>query len=81
MLSAFPPIGELKLTSVEVVGASDHAVVRGVYSMTLMPPGATVAIADTGKYVELWRKQQDGRWLISWDIFNSDIPLPAPPAK
>jgi uncharacterized protein (TIGR02246 family) len=81
MLSAFPPVGEVKLTAGEVVGASDHAVVRGVYSMTVMLPGSTVAIADTGKFVELWRKQADGKWLLSWDIWNSDIALPAPAAK
>jgi uncharacterized protein (TIGR02246 family) len=81
LLRSFPPIGDMKLTSVDLVGAADFAVARGVFSMTLMPPGSTVAIADTGKFMELWRKQPDGRWLIAWDIFNSDIPLPAPPAK
>ena len=81
MLSAFPPIGDIKLTAVDVIGGTDHAVVRGVYSMNLMLPGATAAVADTGKFIELWRKQADGKWLISWDIWNSDIPLPAPPSK
>jgi ketosteroid isomerase-like protein len=79
--SAFPPVGDVKLTAVDVVGTADHAVIRGVYSLNLMLPGATAAVADTGKFVELWRKQADGKWLISWDIWNSDIPLPAPASK
>jgi uncharacterized protein (TIGR02246 family) len=81
LLRSFPPIGDMKLTPVDLVGAADFAVARGVFSMNMMPPGAPAAIADTGKFIELWRRQPDGRWLIAWDMFNSDIPLPAPPAK
>lgn len=79
--AAMPPVGDVKLTTGEVVATAEMAVVRGNYSLNLMLPGANAAIADTGKFVELWRKQSDGRWLLSWDIWNSDIPLPAPPAK
>ncbi|MFC3229036.1 YybH family protein [Marinibaculum pumilum] len=28
---------------------------------------------DRGKYMVLWKKQ-DGRWLLHWDMFNSDLP-------
>ncbi len=31
---------------------------------------------DTGKYVEIWRQQPDGKWLLAVDISNSDLPLP-----
>lgn len=80
MFAAFPPIGNFGLTTQEIHGDGALAIVRGTYSMTLMPPGATAAIADTGKFVEMWQKQPDGTWLIAIDIWNSDIPLPAPPA-
>jgi ketosteroid isomerase-like protein len=32
---------------------------------------------DRGKYIEVWRRQTDGSWLIADDIFNSSEPAPA----
>jgi ketosteroid isomerase-like protein len=29
---------------------------------------------DLGKFIEVWRRQGDGSWLIADDIFNSDLP-------
>jgi uncharacterized protein (TIGR02246 family) len=83
MFGQFPPAGDVKLNTIEVMGTDSSATVRGVYSMNLMPAGAPAAIADTGKFVELWRKQGDGSWLIVWDIWNSDKapPLSEPDRK
>jgi ketosteroid isomerase-like protein len=37
---------------------------------------------DSGKYLITFKKGTDGKWLITNDIFNSDLPCPAPaPAK
>jgi uncharacterized protein (TIGR02246 family) len=37
---------------------------------------------DTGKYLLTLKKGADGKWLITNDIFNSDLPCPPPaPAK
>jgi ketosteroid isomerase-like protein len=33
---------------------------------------------DRGKFIEVWKKQADGKWKVVADMFNSDIPLPAP---
>ena len=52
---------------------------RGAYSLTIQPEGAPESIRDTGKYIEIRRKQQDGSWLIAIDIWNSDLPLPSEP--
>lgn len=41
------------------------------------PPG--VPPADSGKYVVRW-VEENGRWLMAQDIWNSDLPLPTPPA-
>ena len=41
-----------------------------------LPGGVT--LPDSGKFLEIRRRQADGRWLIPRDIGNSDIPLPAP---
>lgn len=77
-MTSFPPIGEFRLTAEEVDGRGDIAFVSGTYAMTLTPPGASEPIKDTGKYVEIRRKQTDGRGLIAVDIFNSDLPASAP---
>jgi ketosteroid isomerase-like protein len=52
--------------------------VLGTYTMTIVPPGAPGPVNDSGKYVEVRRKQSDGSWLIAVDIFNSDLPAPQP---
>jgi len=49
--------------------------VRGSYQMTF-ESGAT----DFGKFLEIRRHQADGRWLVTLDMFNSDLPVPAPAA-
>ena len=36
------------------------------------------SVVDSGKFLETWRKGDDGKWRISNDIWNSDNP-PAPP--
>ena len=73
---AFPTTTEFNLTVEEIKGRGDLAFVRGTYSLTIVPEGAPEPIQDTGKYVEIRRKQPDGSWLIVVDIFNSDLPLP-----
>lgn len=78
MFKTFPPITAFELKTEEVEGTADLAYVRGRYSMTMSPPGAP-AIADSGKYLEIWRKRSDGSWRSSRDMFSSDVPLPPPP--
>lgn len=71
---AFPPISRFELLVEEVGGHGDVAYVRGRYTMAFTPPGAKQAIADTGKYLEVHRRQADGSWPMVADIFNSDKP-------
>ena len=78
MEQSFPPLTSFKATNVKVDGQGDLAYVLGVYSMTIAPPGAPAPINDTGKYVEIRRKQPDGKWLIAVDMFSSDLPAPSP---
>ena len=76
----FPPLTDFKASNVKVEGGDDLAYVLGTYTMTIAPPEAPGAINDSGKYVEVRRRQPDGRWLIAVDIFNSDLPA-SPPQK
>lgn len=77
VLRSFPPISSFTTQSDDMVGVGDLAYSRGNYAMTMTPPGGAV-INDTGKFLAIFRKQQDGSWKVSRDIFNSDLPLQAP---
>src|SRR5262245_27089173 len=77
-LEKFPPITAFKASNVKVEVRNDLAYVLGTYTMTLAPPGASGPVNDTGKYVEIRRKQSDGSWRIAVDIFNSDLPASPP---
>ena len=76
-LASFPP-ASFQAEQVEIEGRSDFAYVRGTYSITFTVPAATTATTDRGKYIEIWRKQADGSWKLTRDIFNSDLALPKP---
>jgi uncharacterized protein (TIGR02246 family) len=74
----FPPISDFTITNTEVEGAGDVAYVVGTYSMTITPEGAE-PIHDTGKFIEIRKKQADGSWPLHRDMYSSDAPAPAPP--
>lgn len=76
----FPSLTAFTPSNVKVDGRDDLAYVWGAYTMTFVPPGGSGPVKDSGKYVEVRRRQPDGRWLLAVDIFNSDLPA-APPQK
>lgn len=78
----YPPMPDFILSNTEIDGRGDLVYVRGTYSFSLPAQGRTPAMTDRGKFIEIRRRQPDGRWLLQADIFNSDIPLPTPtPAR
>lgn len=77
-LAAFPPMSEFTVTAVEIDGRGDLAYVRGTYALTIAAASGRPAMPDHGKFLEVRRRQPDGRWLVHIDIFNSDVPLAAP---
>lgn len=72
----FPTLTSMELTVDDIQGAGDVAVVRGSYSLAMDIEGQMVE--DSGKYLEVRRKQADGSWPITIDTWNSDIPVPIP---
>ena len=48
-------------------------------------PGAPAPFDEQGKFLQIYRKQGDGSWKMTREIYNSDLPLPmpvpAPPPK
>ena len=71
-----------KVTKVEVAKSGDLGYLYGTYSLAIRDPKGGPAVSDTGKLVEIWKKQADGKWKCIVDIYNSDLPAaPAPAAK
>lgn len=65
-----------KMTTVEVAKSGDMAYTTGTYELTMNDTSST-PINDHGKYVEVWKKQADGKWKVAVDIWNSDLPVSA----
>jgi len=63
-----------------VAQSGELAYLSGTYELTLNDASGK-PVKDRGKYVEVWKKQADGTWKATVDIWNSDLPAPAPPEK
>ena len=66
-----------KTTHVDTAKSGDMAYLIGTYEMTMKD-----GTKDKGKYCEVWKKQADGKWKVSADMFSSNLPAPgsSPPA-
>lgn len=69
-------IRAVKLTTEEVMGGKDAVAETGKYEIM----GDNNASFDKGKYIVIW-KQENGKWKMHRDEWNSDMPLPTTPAK
>lgn len=56
----------------EISLSGDRAIIRG-RTCVFIPLADGRTSVDVGKFLEVRRRQTDGRWLISHDIFNSDL--------
>lgn len=70
-----PPIPKYDVTIESVDGCGDFAVVTGGYALTVQLTNSAAPIEDTGRYLHVFRRI-DGEWLMTYDIFSSDRPLP-----
>ncbi|NND60125.1 MAG: DUF4440 domain-containing protein [Gammaproteobacteria bacterium] len=61
------------ITTVEARHAGDIGYHVGLYTLGTADGG----VIDRGKFIEIWRLEDDGHWRISNDIFNSDLPVDA----
>jgi ketosteroid isomerase-like protein len=55
--------------------AGDFAYGVGRHQLTIRTASGA-EIHDEGKYLVVYRRQQDGQWRAVADIFNSDLPAP-----
>ena len=60
-----------KTNRVETAKSGDMAYLIGTYEMTMKD-----GTKDKGKYCEVWKKQADGKWKVSAEMFSSDLPMP-----
>jgi ketosteroid isomerase-like protein len=59
-------------TKADVAASGDIGHTAGTYDLKIG------GVAEKGKYVTAWRKQADGKWKVTDDIFNADAPPPTP---
>jgi uncharacterized protein (TIGR02246 family) len=65
---------------VQVSQSGDLAYSYGINTVTFTDPNGN-AVSDKGKYLTVYRKQQDGTWKVTADIGNSDLQVPIPLEK
>ena len=71
-----------KVSKVEVAKSGELGYFYGTYSLAIRDPKGGAPVSDTGKLVEIWKKQADGKWKCIVDTYNSDLAAaPAPEAK
>lgn len=70
-VNSFPQI-KLHYEVAEIMGSASYAYVRGAFEVT----DSTDALVDKGKFLSVWKKFPDEKWLLTHDIFSSDLPLP-----
>ena len=80
-MSSPPPI--LRVWAESVWASGPHALELGRWNFAWpanakRPPGAPAA--DSGKYMVRW-VNENGRWLMVQDIWNSDVAMPMTPAS
>jgi len=79
-LQGFPKLSAFTASSVDVSGRGDLAYDRGTYTFTTEAAPNAPSMSETGTYVAILRRQADGSWKVTRDIWHSDSPAPPPAA-
>lgn len=69
-----------KASKIEVAKSGELGYIYGTYQDSVQDPKGGPPVRDTGKTVEIWKKQTDGKWKCIVDAYNSDLP-PTPAAQ
>ena len=59
-------------TPVETVVAGEWAYQRGTYTVVSTPKAGGATRTSTGNFLRIYRRQPDGSWRMTRDMFNSD---------
>jgi ketosteroid isomerase-like protein len=68
-------------TTIELFVVKEMFVDIGSYSLTVNFPGLAQPKVDSGKYMNVWRKDQEGNWRIIAETWNADKSPNAPASK
>jgi uncharacterized protein (TIGR02246 family) len=69
-----------KADRVEIAASGDLAHAVGAFELSYEDASGT-AIRDTGKFLDTFRKQADGRWQETVIMFSSDLPAGGGPGR
>lgn len=72
-LGSFPPLKAFENVVDEIDGTGDMAYVRGHFRMVMVPEPGADPVEEQGQYIEIRKKQPDGTWLLTHDIFNPGV--------
>src|SRR5690349_14014917 len=62
-------------TSSQIHIDGDTALERVTYTATIWPGDDTPPLEDVGKGVHVYRRQSNGSWKLTYDVWNSDRPV------
>jgi uncharacterized protein (TIGR02246 family) len=65
---------DLMITDREVLIGGEWATELATFEWTLIPVGGGAPVTDRGTYVQVWRREADGRWLFARELWNSTVP-------
>ncbi len=66
-------IKNVSTTVVDIQVSGDLAYRIGKYTLTVQPQDHP-AVTDSGKFLDIWKRQADGSWKIQVDTWNNDTP-------
>lgn len=70
-LAGLPGMTGFTVRTTSVEGRDDVAYSQGTYAMTIVDPREKKPIEASGYFVQISRKQPDGRWLIAVHMLNA----------
>jgi ketosteroid isomerase-like protein len=62
---------EYQARATEIEGRADLAYLRGSFSMRVTVTNRPVL--EQGEFIQIWRKQSDGEWKVTHEMFTSDL--------